>query len=50
MRNFLILAALLLGTPSLLTACNTVEGVGKDIQGLGNAISGSADSEQDDSD
>ena len=38
MRIFLSVCATLL----LLSACNTVEGMGRDIRGAGEAISGSA--------
>ena len=34
--------ALLVATASLLAACNTVEGVGRDIRAAGNAIEGAA--------
>ncbi len=33
----------LLGAVSFLTACNTVEGVGKDVEATGEAISDAAD-------
>ncbi len=37
------LALLLAGTLSVLSACNTVEGAGKDIKHSGQAIENSAD-------
>ncbi len=40
MRKILILAAL--ATALATTACNTVEGVGKDVQAAGKAVTGAA--------
>lgn len=37
MKKILVLAALLL-LPALLTACNTIQGVGRDITAGGEAI------------
>ncbi|MDD9716531.1 MULTISPECIES: entericidin A/B family lipoprotein [Dinoroseobacter] len=34
--------ALLLATPLLLSACNTVEGIGQDVSEAGDAIAGAA--------
>lgn len=41
--TFALFAVLLVGSASLLTACNTVEGAGKDIKKGGQAIENSAD-------
>ncbi|NCC22761.1 MAG: entericidin A/B family lipoprotein [Alphaproteobacteria bacterium] len=38
MRRILCLTTTLIGTALVLSACNTVEGVGKDIQKAGQAI------------
>jgi predicted small secreted protein len=37
-REFLAAAALLLGGAALLGGCNTIEGVGKDVENAGDAI------------
>jgi entericidin B len=43
-RVFHILAALgLLGLAPLLAACNTVAGIGRDLQAAGRAITGSSE-------
>ncbi len=39
----IILLALILGTFTLLAGCNTMQGLGKDIQGAGEAIEKAAD-------
>jgi entericidin B len=41
--TFALFVALLVGNASFLTACNTVEGAGKDIKKGGQAIENSAD-------
>jgi len=38
-----IVAALLLSSALVLSACNTVEGAGKDVQSAGKAVEKSAD-------
>lgn len=38
--------AVLFGAASLLAACNTVEGFGKDLQAAGEKISGSASKDE----
>ena len=38
-----IVAALLLSSALVLSACNTVEGAGKDVQSAGKAVERSAD-------
>lgn len=43
MKRFLIALALLGFTGSMLTGCNTVEGVGKDVQKAGEAVEDAAD-------
>ncbi|HEX7872425.1 MAG TPA: entericidin A/B family lipoprotein [Sphingobium sp.] len=42
MKNKPILAAVLLSAFALLSACNTVEGAGKDVSSAGQAVSGAA--------
>lgn len=48
-RSFRILALALfaLGTPLALAACNTTEGVGRDISAAGDAIEDAADDAND---
>lgn len=41
MRKFLIAAAMLGGLS--VSACNTVEGAGKDVSSAGDAVAGAAD-------
>ena len=41
MKKFVLIA---LTAMTLLSACNTVSGVGKDVKAAGNAVSGSAES------
>lgn len=41
MRN--ILLALMLAAPLLAAACNTIEGIGKDVQAAGKAVSDAAE-------
>jgi predicted small secreted protein len=43
MTTFAFLTMLLCGTASILTACDTVEGAGKDIQHGGREIQNSAE-------
>ncbi|MGV3769154.1 MAG: entericidin A/B family lipoprotein [Sphingobium phenoxybenzoativorans] len=38
-----IVAALLLSSALVLSACNTVEGAGKDVQSAGKAVENAAD-------
>lgn len=40
--NFLIVAALLAGIALSLSACNTMEGIGRDAQAAGEALTGAA--------
>ena len=47
-ENRWILAAAVVMTSGFLGACNTVEGVGRDIEAAGDAISDEADDERDD--
>ena len=44
----MLLALTLLGLFGGLTACNTIEGAGKDISAAGDAISGTADETKED--
>ena len=39
----LILAAALLVTPVLVSACNTISGLGKDVGAVGDAVSDAAE-------
>lgn len=43
----LLALLLMLSTPLLMTACNTLQGLGKDTQAAGKAIQKQADEEQD---
>ncbi|MET0364245.1 MAG: entericidin A/B family lipoprotein [Sphingobium sp.] len=44
MKKKPILAAVLLSAFALLSACNTVEGAGRDVSSAGNAVTGAAES------
>ena len=45
MKNYFVAAALIicLGLMVTLTGCNTISGMGEDIQAMGRGISGAAD-------
>ncbi len=43
LAKLLMTLTLAAGSTTLLMACNTTEGIGKDISATGDAISGSAD-------
>ena len=38
-----LLATLLMGSSLLVTACNTVEGAGRDVESVGEAVQDAAD-------
>jgi len=38
-----LLMAVLIATPLLAAACNTIEGLGQDVQAVGRAVSDSAE-------
>jgi predicted small secreted protein len=44
----ILLALSLLGLFGSLTACNTIEGAGKDVSAAGDAVSGTAEETKDD--
>ena len=42
-----ILLAVVIAAPLLLSACNTISGIGKDVSAAGSAVSNSADKTKD---